>query len=135
MPSTSLNTRHYNTEACRSGTRRALRRADQQRAYDAHQVTFQICDVTLESAATFKYLGRPISNTNSDWPALYYNLRKAQQRWAMLARILTKDGLSPRAKGHFYKAVAQSVLLFGCETWVVTPAMLQMLESFHHKVA
>jgi hypothetical protein len=35
----------------------------------------------------------------------------------------------------FYKAVAQTVLLFGSETWVVTPSMMNMLESFHRQVA
>jgi hypothetical protein len=35
----------------------------------------------------------------------------------------------------FYKAVVQAVLLYGCETWVVTPAMMRVLEGFHHKVA
>ena len=35
----------------------------------------------------------------------------------------------------FYKAVVQQVLLFGSETWTVTPAMLRALESFHHRVA
>eukprot|EP00977_Amphora_coffeiformis_P025513 scaffold20302_cov185-Amphora_coffeaeformis.AAC.5 len=35
----------------------------------------------------------------------------------------------------FYKAVVQSVLLYGCETWVVTTQVLATLESFHHRVA
>lgn len=35
----------------------------------------------------------------------------------------------------FYKAIAQSVLLYGCETWNLTSAMLRALTSFHHRVA
>jgi hypothetical protein len=35
----------------------------------------------------------------------------------------------------FYKAVVQSVLLYGSETWVVTPAILQVLQGFHHWIA
>ena len=35
----------------------------------------------------------------------------------------------------FYKAVVQSVLLYGCETWVITSQVLRVLESFHHRVA
>ena len=35
----------------------------------------------------------------------------------------------------FYKAVVQSVLLYGCETWVVTPDILRHLRGFHHRVA
>jgi len=35
----------------------------------------------------------------------------------------------------FYKATVQAVLLFGSETWVLTPPMLKALEGFHHRVA
>ena len=35
----------------------------------------------------------------------------------------------------FYKAIVQAVLLYGCETWVVTPAILQLLASFHNRIA
>ena len=37
--------------------------------------------------------------------------------------------------GMFYKAVVQQVLLFGAETWTVTPAMMKALEGFHHRAA
>ena len=84
---------------------------------------------------TFKYLGRTIAANNSDWPALYTNLNKARRKWSTLARILTKTGLPPRMAGLFYKAIAQAVLLYGSESWVLSPAMLQPLEGFHHQVA
>ena len=32
-----------------------------------------------------------------------------------------------------YKAVFQSVILYGSEIWVVTGAMLKFLEGFHHR--
>ena len=35
----------------------------------------------------------------------------------------------------FYKAIVQSVLLYGSETWAVTPQMLKILDSFHHRIA
>ena len=34
-----------------------------------------------------------------------------------------------------YKAVAQSVLLYGSESWVVTGDMLKFLTVFHHRAA
>ena len=34
--------------------------------------------------------------------------------------------------GNFFKAVVQQVLLFGAETWVVTPIMERALNSFLH---
>ena len=44
-------------------------------------------------------------------------------------------GIYPKVLGNFYKAVAQAVLLFGAETWVLTPRIEQALDSFHHRVA
>ena len=37
--------------------------------------------------------------------------------------------------GEFFKAVTQTVLLFGAETWVLTPRMERALSSFQHRVA
>ena len=34
-----------------------------------------------------------------------------------------------------YKVVVQMVLLYGSDSWVVTEAMLNVLEGFHHRVA
>ena len=65
----------------------------------------------------------------------FHNVKKARKRWGMLARILDKDGATFFAKGMFYRSVIQSVLLYGVETWTVTPAMMRVLESFHHRVA
>ena len=37
--------------------------------------------------------------------------------------------------GNFFKAVVQQVLLFGLETWVVTPRMERALNSFMNEAA
>ena len=37
--------------------------------------------------------------------------------------ILSRKRTTPRVSGFFFKAVIQGVLLFGAETWVVTPRM------------
>jgi transaldolase len=84
---------------------------------------------------TFRYLGLLLASNNSDWPTLYYNLKKAQQCWGMISWVLVQDGASTRAMGVFYKAVVQAVLLYGCETWTITNPMIKALESFHHRVA
>ena len=48
---------------------------------------------------------------------------------------MSREGVDPKVSGHFYKAVTQAVLLFGEETWVLTPQMWQALDSFQHRVA
>ena len=49
----------------------------------------------------------------------------------MLSRILIREGADPKVSGNFYKTVAQAVLLFGAETWVLTQRMERDLDSFN----
>ena len=44
-------------------------------------------------------------------------------------------GADPKVSRHLYKAVAQAVLMFGAETWVLTPSIELALDSFQQRVA
>ena len=70
-----------------------------------------------------------------DWPAVVGNPGKAQKSWGRLSWILSREGADPKVSGNFYKAVAQAVLLFGAETWVLTQRMERALDSFQSRVA
>ena len=50
-------------------------------------------------------------------------------------RVLERTGVTVQARGAMYKAVAQSVLLYGREIWEVTGYMLKVLEGFHYRAA
>ena len=89
----------------------------------------------LGAVSVFKYYGRLLSYNDDDWPAVSSNLRKARAKWARLSKVLSSEGVSGRLAGRFYVAVVQSVLLFGSETWVITPRILQALQGFHHRIA
>ena len=58
------------------------------------------------------------------------NLRKSR---AQLMRILVREGVNLRVYGMFFKAVVQVVLLFGSETWVMTPCMEWELGIFQRR--
>ena len=53
----------------------------------------------------------------------------------MIERVMTKTGATVREQGVMYKAVAQSVLLYGSEIWVVMGEMIKVLEGFYHRAA
>ena len=40
-----------------------------------------------------------------------------------------------KVRAVLYKAVVYTVLLYGCDSWVVTDAMMTVLKGFHHRVA
>ena len=52
-----------------------------------------------------------------------------------MTRILRREGARSRLSGFFFKAVIQSVLLFGAEMWVVIPSMGRVLGGFRDQVA
>ena len=53
----------------------------------------------------------------------------------MVVRVIERMGATVRDHGMMYKAVAQLVLLYGSESWVVTGEMLKVLERFRHRAA
>ena len=52
----------------------------------------------------------------------------------MARRMLARQGADARISGNLYKAVVQSILLYGSETWVLTTPMVKVLAGFHHRV-
>lgn len=127
--------RHAGSELCRATTQRRRQARLLLESQQASERRFTAVGVELESVSTFKYLGRPLSKTDSDWPALHRNLAKARAKWAMISKVLVREGATPVISGKFYKAVVQAVLLYGSDTWVWTEPMLNALRGFHHRVA
>ena len=52
-----------------------------------------------------------------------------------MTRILRREGAELRVSGFFFKSIFQSVLMFGAETWVITPHMGWVLGGFQYQVA
>ena len=77
----------------------------------------------LDMVTSFQYLGRVISGADNNWPVVVRNLSWARAVWKRTTRILIREGEETRASGFFFKAVAQAVLIFGSDTWVITPRM------------
>ena len=84
---------------------------------------------------SFRYLGRVILAADHNWSAVLQNLVKGVVVWRSMTSILRWEGVEPQVSGFFFKYVIQSVLLFGTETWVVTPRMGQFLGGFQDQVA
>ena len=53
----------------------------------------------------------------------------------MSFKDIGKEVVKSKGVGIFFKVVVQAVLLFGVETWVMTPHMGRYLGGFQHRVA
>ena len=47
----------------------------------------------LKTMTAFPYLGSTVTFNNSYWEDLCGNMRKAQQHWGMVKKVLTKTGV------------------------------------------
>ena len=61
-------------------------------------------------------------------------MAREKKVWSRILRILSREGVAPQVSGFFFKAVIQVVLIFGAETWVVTPRMGKSLGGFQTQV-
>ena len=80
-------------------------------------------------------MGRVLTAGNNNWLAVVVNLEKLRMSWGRLFRVLYREGADPKVLRTFYTAVAQAVILFGAETWVLTPRTEKALDSFQSRVA
>ena len=76
-----------------------------------------------------------IAYNNSNFPKVYQNQKKLWRRWGVITSVLEKMVATMWACGMMYNAVAQSVLLYSSDSWVVEGAMLKVLEGFHHQAS
>ena len=69
--------------------------------------------------AKFKYMGRPLDQTDNDLPAFWINIMRKSLVWGGLGELLRREGSDPKVAAMFYRAVIQAVLLFGDNIWVI----------------
>ena len=83
----------------------------------------------VEGLSNFKYMGQKLDQTDDDWPAVRQKTMRARLVWGRLGTLSRREGEEPRVLAMFYRAVAQAVLLFGSETWVLLEEMKKKLEG------
>ena len=134
---TASTLRHQGTAECGKFAEKRHQKFQQKRQELAREISFNVNGEKIDKVSEFKYLGRILEETDDDERAANRQLTRASSRarWGRIARILTIDGASPRGMGYFYKAIIQTVLLYGSESWTLTGRMIGRLRSFHHRVA
>ena len=120
---------------CKKATKTREARNDKKVQKKAREVVFEVTGTPIESVKCFQYLGRTVEENDQDRPAIQRNLKRAREKWGKIGRILSREGAKPRTMATFYKAIVQSVLLYGSETWALTDSLMQNLRSFHQRCA
>ena len=100
----ALNGRHLGTIQCRTGTERKWRRLLEAEMRKNSEQEFHAYGKSMEAVSEFCYLGRLLTATDYDWPAVAGNIRKARLSWGRLARVLGREGADPKVSRSFYTA-------------------------------
>ena len=131
----ALNGRHLGTLQCKKGVERKRQQLAETETPENAEWAFHTYRKPTEAVSEFRYLGRLLTATDDDWPAVAGNIRKERVSWGRLARVLGREGADPKVSRSFYTAVAQQVLLFEAETWVLTRKMGSALDAFQGRVS
>jgi len=121
---------HEDTADCVHRAEKRRQHAAAVTSQKALEQRFSLNGKELEQVEAFRYLGRLVAFDDNDARAVNSNLRKARKCWMRLSRLLRAENASPRVCGMFFKAVVMAVLLYGSESWSITPAALKRLEGF-----
>ena len=86
----------------------------------------------------FRYLGSILCSSLTDDAEVGHRIAAAGAVFAQLQqRVFRTDfgnrQLPQRTKGKFYSSFVLSILLYGCESWLLTTPLLNELKTFHHR--
>jgi len=91
------------------------------------------CCKVLEKVATFPYLGRILAADNTDNAAVAAQLTKARTSfYAMSKQVLSKH-TTREVKVSIFRAVVQAQLLYASETWHMTTAIRNKIDTFQQR--
>jgi len=89
-------------------------------------------DITLNAVDKFCYLGSILANNTNAESDITACLSKASSAFGRLSKCLWDDhGIKQDTKVAVYKAAILTVLLYGCETYVLYRRHISKLDQFH----
>ena len=113
VPWKALDGRHVTTFQYTKGAEQKRHRLAEKEMWESAEMAYQAYVRSLATVKYFKYLGQVLTAADNNWPVVVENLWNKRIIWAWLARIMGREGTSPRVSGMFFKTVVQAVLLFG----------------------
>ena len=88
--------RHLGTAQCKKGAERKRRRLAETETQENSEREFHAYGKPMEAVSEFQSLGRLLTATDDDWPAVAGNIRKSRVSWGRLARVLGREGADPK---------------------------------------
>ena len=87
----------------------------------------------LEEVDTFTYLGSTMDKQGGSEADVKARTAKARASFNQLSKVWKASNISLRTKLRLFNSNVKSVLLYGCETWKTTKAVLNRAQTFINK--
>ena len=100
---------------------------------NSHTNVITINDETLETVDKFKYLGATLTNDGKSEKVIKIRLASANSALVILSTIWKSRSISLRTKIHLYKSLILSIILYGCETWILNETLEKIINAFESK--
>jgi len=89
---------------------------------------------SFKMAGDFKYLGTTLTNRNCIQEVIKSRLQSDNACYHLMQNLLSSSLLSKNIKIKIHRTVILSVVLYGCETWSLTPRKEPRLRLFENGV-
>ncbi|KAG1714816.1 Ribonuclease Oy [Nymphon striatum] len=84
---------------------------------------------SIEQKDTFNYLGNFLTADGKSKTAIRTRIAMAKNKFQSMKQILTNRNLSNQLKIRLLKCYIWPVLMYGCETWTITPGLKGNIEA------
>ena len=87
----------------------------------------------MEEVHNFKYLGSILSRDGTCEAEIQVRIGSAMAAMTKLTKIWKTKNISLPTKLRLYRALVQTIVLYGCETWTLMAATERKLQAFENK--
>jgi len=84
----------------------------------------------LEEVSTFTYLGSVVNELGGRGADIKARMSKARNAFVSLGKVWKYRSITTKTKCRLFNSNVKSMLLYGCETWKLTKAPLNKLQTF-----
>lgn len=125
--------RALDLQANKVGLKINLKKTKEMRVNTANAEPLHLQDKDLEKTETFCYLGSIVTQQGGAESDILNRIQKARQAFANLSKFWLSANISKKTKIRVFNSNIKSVLLYACETWLVTEKLTHSLQTFVNK--
>ena len=96
--------------------------------------SIKIDNSSIERVEEFKYFGTMLTNKNSIREEIKSRLKLGNACYSSVQNLLSSSLLSKKLKIKIYRTIILPVVLYGCETWLLTLREERRLRVFENRV-